>query len=64
MVTNNQEKLVARIVRLKELAVGDHRAARRFIASNYRLPEAWDWPEERVRRFLTDERLHLEALRT
>jgi len=62
-VLTSYEKLIARIVDLKELEVGDHRMARRWIAWNYDMREAWQWPEERVREFIRKERRHLEALR-
>lgn len=60
---NNAEKLLERILELKRLEVADHRMARRFIAANYPLREVWLWPEEKVRKFLQDERHTLEALR-
>ena len=61
---NNQDKLIAKIVRLKQLEADNHRAARRFIASNHSMPEAWKWPEQRVREFITSLRRQLEALRS
>jgi len=61
-MANNNEELIARIVKLKHLEVGDHRMARRYIADNHPLPEVWHWPEERVRNFIREARRTLESL--
>jgi len=62
-VLTSHDRLIAHIVELQDLEKGDHRMARRWIAWNYDMREAWQWPEERVREFIRQERRRLESLR-